>query len=296
MMELKRISPTSDLAFKKVLASEENRDILGGLIGDFFEVEAEDIKIDNPYDIAAYREVVKGEEATVLRDTLKDVSASFKTADFVSEIQVKKTRFFDERSLYYPFVRYSQNYSKEGFMEVQPDGKLNRYSSLRPVYALNILGYPHFKDDDDALRIFELYDPKRNKRFSKDLLRIGYFEIEKPNIETVNQRHWRDYFTTGEVGSDAPEYIRKASRIIEFYNLTEEERNMAIALEKARAIIDAEINSSFFDGKDIGLNEGLVKGKSEEKLTIAKAMLLKGLSPEVVSECTALPLEIVKTL
>ena len=33
-IKMERISPTGDLAFKKVLASEENKDILAGLIGD----------------------------------------------------------------------------------------------------------------------------------------------------------------------------------------------------------------------------------------------------------------------
>ena len=39
---MKRIPSTNDLAIKKVLASEENKDILGGLIQDFFDVMAED--------------------------------------------------------------------------------------------------------------------------------------------------------------------------------------------------------------------------------------------------------------
>ncbi|MCL2153241.1 MAG: hypothetical protein FWH57_09860 [Oscillospiraceae bacterium] len=62
----------------------------------------------------------------------------------------------------------------------------------KPVYSLNILGYNHF-DDDDALRIFELHDPERKKRFEKRLLRLGYFELKKPNIETQNQKHWLIY-------------------------------------------------------------------------------------------------------
>jgi len=84
---------------------------------------------------------------------------------------------------------------------------------LIPVYALNILGDPHFQDND-ALRIFELYDPVRSKKYKKELLRIGFFELSKPNIETNNQRYWRDYFLTGEAHPDAPEYIKKASLII----------------------------------------------------------------------------------
>jgi hypothetical protein len=37
---LDRISPTGDLVFKKVFASEEHKEILGGFIHDFFGVVA----------------------------------------------------------------------------------------------------------------------------------------------------------------------------------------------------------------------------------------------------------------
>ena len=301
---MERISPTNDLAFKKVLASEENKDILAGLIEDFFSVKAEDIVIENPYSIAAYIEHIKGSEAAVLRHTLKDVAASFKTADFVSEVQVSQVRFFDERALYYTFDRFCKNYGKAGAMVMDAEGKPIRYSSLRPVFALNVLGYSHFKDDDEALRIFELYDPARNKRFGKELLRLGYFELSKPGVETVNQGHWKEYFTTGLVGPDAPEYIRKASRVIDYANLGKEEREVVLALEKGRAIYEAELVSSFLDGKDEGkiegkiegVLEGMVKGKVEGKVEVAKSMLVKGLTSEMVAEYTGLPLAQVKAL
>jgi len=173
-------------------------------------------------------------------------------------------------------------------MVMDSQGKPIRYSSLRPVFALNVLGYSHFKDDDDALRIFELYDPVRNKRFNKGLLRIGYFELSKPGIETINQKHWKDYFTTGAAGADAPEYIRKVSSIIDYANLGKEEREVALALEKGQAIYEAEIVSSFLDGKD--------EGKAEGKAEVAKSMLNKGLSPEMIAECTGLSLDQIKAL
>jgi len=103
---LERILPTSDLGFKKVLASEENKDILAGLIQDFFEIKAEDIVIEKPYSIAVCKELIENEEITKLRQTLKDVAVSFKVADFVSEAQIKKTLFYEERALYYPFERF----------------------------------------------------------------------------------------------------------------------------------------------------------------------------------------------
>ena len=248
---MERIPATNDLAFKKVLASEENKDILQGFIKDFFGVTAEDIVIENPYSINVYKEALEsGGDVNVLRHTLKDVSASFKTADFVSEIQIKKTKFYDERALYYLFERFCRNYNKEGAMETGADGRPERYSSIRPVYGLNILGHTHYSEDEDALRIFEMYDVAHGKAYKKALVKAGFFELSKPKVETVNQGYWKTYFTTGEVDGMAPEYIRKASGIIEYINLQEEERKMVTMMEKAQAIYDADMVSSYLDGKE----------------------------------------------
>jgi predicted transposase/invertase (TIGR01784 family) len=264
------------------------------LINDFFGIVAEDITIINPYSIDICKEFKENEDINVLRQTFRDITASFKTGDFVSELQIKKTLYFDERSIYYPLKRFCDNYNVKGRTEVGSDGKLDRFSSLRPVYALNILGYKHFQDDD-SLRIFELYDPSRSKHFGKELLRIGYFELTKAKIETDNQKHWHDYFTSGEVKPDAPDYIRKASEIIEFTNLREEERTMAEAFEKAQAIIDSEIVSSFIEGKAEGKQEGRAEGKvegvQEGIIRVAISMLKDGDDPQKVSRCTGLPLE-----
>jgi len=47
---LNRILATGDLGFKKVFASEENKDCLRGLISDFFgiNVSSDEITIENP--------------------------------------------------------------------------------------------------------------------------------------------------------------------------------------------------------------------------------------------------------
>ena len=42
---MERISPMGDLAFKKVFASDENKDVLRGLIFDYFDISIEDIEI-----------------------------------------------------------------------------------------------------------------------------------------------------------------------------------------------------------------------------------------------------------
>ena len=154
----KRISPTSDLAFKKILGTQGNEDVLQGMIGDFFEIRPaiEDITITACYSIEAYGEYVKrlrGNEEIdeKLRQTVQDVAADIKIAGFGAEIQVKSDMYFSHRSLHYACNRFCSNYNLTGKMVKRYDGKFIRYSSLKPVYTLNILGYTHFRGDDDAL-------------------------------------------------------------------------------------------------------------------------------------------------
>jgi len=256
-----RILPTGDLAFKKVLGSEENKDILAGFIDDFFGVKAEDITIDNPYSIAVCRELLARGEVTKLRQTLKDVAATFRAADFVAEVQIKRTSYYEERSLYYPFERFVQNYARVDAVRTGEDSRPVRYSGLRPVYAMNVLGYRLFGEDEDALRIFELYDLKRGKKF-KDLLKIGFFELEKEKIETANQKHWRDYFVGGTACECAPEYIKKASKVIDYVNMSEEERKVISAMERMEANDEAERYYIATENRAIGRAEGEAIGEA----------------------------------
>ena len=90
-----RIRPTSDLGFKKILTERANKDILQGVIHDFFDllIPIDEITVTDPYDIKSYKEYLKllngGEEVTErLRQTVQDVSADIKIADFGAEVQV----------------------------------------------------------------------------------------------------------------------------------------------------------------------------------------------------------------
>jgi predicted transposase/invertase (TIGR01784 family) len=174
-------------------------------------------------------------------------------------------------------------------MKQLADSTFMRYSSLKPVYTLNILGYPHFPGDDDALRVFTLYDRKREKAFEIEYLTIAYFELTKNNIETANQRHWQAYFKTGKAPDDAPEYIRKAARVIEIANLTQEERDMIDRLERAREIYKNELYSAQLEGREEGEKIGEARGEArlkEKTIAIAQSLLEAGMSIFDVSRHT----------
>ena len=170
------------------------------------------------------------------------------------------------------------------------------YSTLRPVYSLNILDHSLFGEDKDALRIFELYDPKRGKRFKKDLLRIGFFELTKGNIETANQRHWRKYFKSGEADEGAPPYIKKASKIVEYINLSEEERFMISAMERLEANDEAERAYYIAESRAKGREQGMAEGERKKAIEMAKKMLLKNKPINEIIEFTELPEDEIKKI
>jgi predicted transposase/invertase (TIGR01784 family) len=201
-------------------------------------------------------------------------------------------------------------------MKKDLNGKPIKYSSLRPIYSMNILGYRHFAEDEDALRIFTLYDRKRKKRLDKEYLNIGYFELEKPNIETVNQKHWRDYFLTGTVAETAPDYIKKAANVIQYSNLNKEERKMLDALERVEQnrLCEDHYRDRMYKEKlekaEKESKEKLEKAEKESKEKLEKAekeskeriektvhnMKSKGLDIALITECTGLSPEQIEKL
>ena len=169
-------------------------------------------------------------------------------------------------------------------MKQLPDGTFLRYSSLKPIYALNILGYPHFSGDDDALRIFTLYDKERKKSFDREYLTIAFFELTKNNIETANQRHWRTYFNTGEAADDAPDYIKKAAHVIETANMTQEERDMFEQFERAEERYKNTIYAALLEGEE----RGEARGEKLKAIAIARKMLSRSRPIDEISDDTGL--------
>jgi hypothetical protein len=148
------------------------------------------------------------------------------------------------------------------------------------MYAMNILGYNHFTDDDDALRIFELYDPVRNKHFPKKLINFGYFELKKTNVETENQRQWQNYLLNRPLSNDAPQYIKDALKIIDSANMEKEEFELMTQLEYAESRYQNQ----------------LLYAKDERAEEIALEMLREGDAVDRVARLTKLPLEIILRL
>ena len=75
---------------------------------------------------------------------------------------------------------------------------------------------------------------------------------------------------------------------------------MALACEKEQAICEAELVSSFLDGKDEGIAEAKAKGftdaKAEAIAEVAKSILADGESVEIIAKYTGLSSVQIKAL
>ena len=264
-----KISPLNDLLFKKMLASEDQKSVLQGFIKDFFDIDAtlDDIILITPYSIKSYKEYLlknsendtinlddSAEMIRVMRETHRDITVVVKTADLLVELQIYNDKYFIVRTIYYLCDRFCANYNTPGKMETNKDGTPIRYSSLRPVYAINIVKKKYFDQDDDALHIFSLYDREHKLSLNKEYLMLGYFELHKKKVKNKNQEHWQKLFLTGETQDDAPCHIKQAKTLINYENLSGDEREMVSSLEKAEATYESIMFTIYEEGRDEGKN------------------------------------------
>jgi len=145
----KNISRTNDLAFKKAFSSQGNVNPIIGLAKDILGIDIKEITFKQPYSIESYIKMINENKFSAFQQTIKDISANAvienKGANFTVELQVRESKEYLSRSLFYHAQEYTEDY------------KVNKYISLKPTYSINIMGYNMFNQDSDGLRIFEMW-------------------------------------------------------------------------------------------------------------------------------------------
>lgn len=286
---MKKVPPTNDLMFKKLFGSDENKPLLQGLIHDVWDLDVavEDIVIVHAYSIKAYEKAVVEKERSPdlsfdreikLHETLRDITVVCPQADLLTEFQVRNDDFFDWRILYYAFQRFCDNYNAPGRMRLDSGGRPNRFSSLRSVKVLSILGHTHFGDDSDAFRVFDLHDLAHGASYPGGPLTVAAFELRKPRVDGM-LRYWREFFTGMPLGPGAPSYIVEAEAKLDYWNLSQEERAVIDLLERAEARRETEDYTIWREGRDEGRREGRDEGQSQ----MIAAMRAYGLDAESIA-------------
>ena len=285
----KVILPTNDLAFKKIFASPEYKDVLIGLINDFYNLDIVDVHIDNPYDIKEFTEQNNG----YLFTEVDIICTDSNNQKYTIEMQLRKVEFFIERSLYYLFSKYVNSYGVESLMR----NPASKYSALYPTYSINILDFTQF-NDKKPIHKFSLYDLENKMKLSSpENIILGYFEIGKDTTElNQNLKYWKDFFTTGKVSENAPKYIKKAGEVIDRNNFSREERKMIDRMEKIREDAIAREIYVKNEGRAEGKAEGRAEGKAESRIEFATKLLKLHQSIDLIAETTELSVEEIEKL
>lgn len=280
-----RINPRVDFAFKKLFGSEENKDLLIGLINSIVSEEDQvaDIELKNPYNLAAY----KAGKMSILDIKALDTSGRW----YNIEMQINEDLHFDKRALYY-WAKLVTEQLTEGAV----------YKQLKKTVSINILDFNFtpsntefhnlYKicnvttgDDDRFHDIFELHYIELHK-FRKD-----YGELVRPLDRWLTFLTKAHELTKGKVPEPlaSDQLILKAIESVDRMFDEEErqiyEQRMQTLADSAALIVSAE---------EKGWKKGKAEGKQAAKLELARELLdvlddativaKTGLDPTAVAE------------
>ena len=298
--EPRYIDPMVDYGFKKIFKESGNKQLLIRPLNSIFGLDIADLEIG---------------ETERLGETTEDRSACFDlyctSSDgkkFIVEVQLARQEYFLERALYYTTFPIAQS-ARKGHAGGRWDYDLPR------VFFLGLLNFDfrdlHGQGSSDPARYvhrFSLRDEETGDRMT-DRLEFAFMEIRrfaksKDECESFEEKFlymmknmprfaeepdlWNDpYFESmlkeaeyaRMAGPEKEQYRKAMRRDWDYWNT-----------------IDYARKESRAEGHAEGHAEGLAEGRLEEQHRIARRMLAAGLSAELVSESTSLPLEQVLSL
>ncbi|RZI46014.1 Rpn family recombination-promoting nuclease/putative transposase [Rickettsiales endosymbiont of Peranema trichophorum] len=294
------INPLIDIAFKKIFGVETNSDILISLLNSIVSEEDQisEIEILNPYNERNF----KKDKLSIL-----DVKARNKHTGtyFLVEMQLADELDYHKRGLY----GWARVYSNQ-------IGASVKYRDLKRTIAIHILNFTAI--DYEKEKGWSVYAPnKYHHRFvllDKDTHVGGFKDIEIHTIE-LSKYGEEESEDIDEVLSKAKEMLDKWLAVLTKYALMDPERlpkglwvpEMKKALRVMKEMqmneIEREVYEShlaflrfedsafekrYYDGVEEGKAIGTEKGRTEERLSIARNLLSLGVDVKKVREATGL--------
>lgn len=275
------LNPKTDFAFKRIFGSERSHDILLSFLNAILALQAPyrivDLTVLDPY----LAPKIRG-----MKDTYLDVRARDEQGQwYIIEMQVLNVAGFEKRVLYNACKTYS--------------GQLQRgedYHLLTDVIAITITDFVMFEDLPAIVNKFHLR--AETGRLYSDDLELVFAELPKftkreQELETVLDRWFFFLKHAGDLESapaslQVEPAIREAFEIANKAGLTPEEledqeRREMFIQDQRGAITLAE-------------QRGMEKGKQEERLRIAQALLDMTEDDALIAAKTGLPIASVQRL
>ncbi|MFY9589746.1 Rpn family recombination-promoting nuclease/putative transposase [Rickettsia endosymbiont of Halotydeus destructor] len=297
---MSKITPKIDIAFKKIFGVEENKDLLISLINSIVSEEdlVTDITLLNPYNPANFR----NDKLSIL-----DIKAEGHDGKRLNiEIQITNDAEYDKRALYYWAKLYTEQL-KTG----------SDYSKLSKAIGIHILNFTSVPGTDKYHNVFHIREKDSGIKYFKDL-ELHTLELKKfsPNYEeelsdiVVKVKNsldrWLTFLTRNDLlnKNNLPEelndiHIKKALNVLDIMNFSDEEREAYEDHLKWLMTEASALNTVREEGRVEGRVEGIAIGEAkvrEEKITLAKKMLVKNKSLDEIIEFTGLTEEEIKNI
>lgn len=277
---MRYLNPKADLTFKRVFG--EHPDLVMSLLNALLPLVAGQEITEIEY---LPTEMVP--DNPLRKNSIVDVRCRDKAGrQFIVEMQMIWSPEFKQRVLF--------NASKAYARQIDCG---EEYELLQPVYSLNLVNDIFESKLEGFYHYYRLVHIEHSEKVIEGLHLI-FVELPKFNPHTYSEKKmqvlWLRYLTeindkTREVPEDLmsnPE-VKKAVTALEESAFTEAQ---LLGYEKFWDIISVE-KTLYSSAERRGLEQGLEQGHEEEKNEIARKMKSGGLSVDIISEYTGLPIE-----
>ena len=301
-MEIRYINPFIDYGFKKLFATEGNKDILISFLNAVIEDTADPI-VD-----LTYKNVELIGDFNGARDSYLDVYCeTSKGRQFIVEMQNSWQPFFKDRTLYYAAKAIANQAVKEDPTkreDAEPKENQKKWDyRLNEVYIIAVMNFnfpaKEYKPGDYHHRIM-LTDLADNHVFY-DKLTFIYLEMRKVGRVSLDMNRPLDRWLTAlyrlwgeeELPEELDEPVfKKLYKEAEYACFTPDQQLTYVRSWKRELDIYNQLEGGRILGHEEGLEEGLkegrVLGREEERNAIAQKMLEAGSDPAFIKEITGI--------
>lgn len=298
---MKYLDPKNDVIFKKIFGQHPN--ILMSFLNSMLPLPEgqEIVKLE-------YLSPEMIPDTFLEKFTSVDVRCKDKNGrQFLVEMQMNWTTAFKQRVLFNASKAYVTQ-TEKGF----------EYSQLKPVYALNLINQNYLPDNSEYYHHYAVVHLQNNDE-KLEGLEFVFIELEKFKSKNIRDKKlqvlWLRFLTeineqSEKIAAELLEYpeIQQAINFVHEASLSKEEKLLydknwdrissektILAQTKAEGIAEGKA-----EGKAEGRAEGKAEGRAEgEFLKSCKTTfkcISKGMSDDVISEITELPVAIIEKL
>ncbi len=282
---MKYLDPKADLTFKRVFG--EHPDLVMSLLNALLPLTAGQEITDIEY---LPSEMVP--ENPLRKNSIVDVRCKDKEGrQFIVEMQMIWSPEFKQRVLF--------NASKAYVRQMNVG---EQYELLQPVYSLNLVNEIFEPSLEGYYHHYQMIHVENSDKVI-DGLQLIFVELPKFTPHSYSEKKmqvlWLRYLTeinekTREVPEElmANSEVKKAVNALEISAFTDEQ---LAGYEKFWDIISVE-KTLYNSAERRGMAQGMAQGKAEERHLIAINLKKQGVSFEIISQCTGLPVKEIELL